>query len=130
MPVYEYHCADCKGRVTVVQSYADYGKTQPACPQCGGRALRRLISRVRVARSEESRMDSLADPSGWGDVNENDPRSMAKMMRRMSGELGEEMGPEFNEAVDRMEAGENPEDIEQSMPGMSGPSPDDGMDDF
>jgi putative FmdB family regulatory protein len=112
MPVYEYRCADCKRRVSVVQSYAEYGNTQPVCPQCGGHALQRLISRVRVARSEESRMDSLADPSGWGDVNENDPRSMAKMMRRMSGELGEDIGPEFNEAVDRMEAGESPEGMD------------------
>jgi putative FmdB family regulatory protein len=130
MPVYEFHCADCKRRVSVVQSFEEYGKTPPVCPLCGGKSLRRLISRVRVARSEESRMDTLADPSGWGDVDESDPRSMAKMMRRMSSELGEEMGPDFNEAVDRMEAGESPEDIERTMPGLGGTEPDDSLDDF
>jgi hypothetical protein len=49
---------------------------------------------------------------------------MAKMMRRMSSELGEEMGPDFQETVDRLEAGESPDEIEKSMPGLGG-----GMDD-
>jgi hypothetical protein len=44
------------------------------------------------------------------------------MMRRMGGELGEEMGPEFGEAVDRLEAGESPEEIDRSMPGLGGGS--------
>jgi putative FmdB family regulatory protein len=120
MPVYEYRCPDCRRRVSVFQSYADYGKVQPICPECGGRRLERIISRVRFARSEESRLESLADPSAWGDVDENDPRSMARMMRRMGSELGEEMGPEFHEAIDRLEDGENPEEIEKSMPGLGG----------
>jgi putative FmdB family regulatory protein len=130
MPIYEYRCPDCKRRVSIVQSYSEYGNSQPVCPHCGGRALQRLISRTRIARSEDSRMESMADPSSWGDVDENDPRSMAKMMRRMSGELGEDMGPEFHEAVDRLEAGENPDEIEQSMPGLGGGPPEDGPDDF
>jgi putative FmdB family regulatory protein len=130
MPVYEYRCPDCKRRVSIFLSYAEYGKSQPACPHCGGQNLHRLISRTRIARSEDSRLESLADPSGWGDVDENDPRSMAKMMRRMSGELGEEMGPDFNEAVDRLEAGENPEEVENSLPGLGGGPPEDSPDDF
>jgi hypothetical protein len=83
---------------------------------------------VRVARSEESRLESLADPSGLGEVDENDPRSMAKMMRRMSNELGEDIGPEFNETIDRLEAGENPEDVEKTMPGTGSAS--DSLDDL
>jgi putative FmdB family regulatory protein len=128
MPLYEYRCPLCFRKVSVFQSYADYGKTQPVCPQCGGKKLQRVISRVRVARSEESRLESLADPSGLGDLDDNDPRSMAKMMRRMSSELGEEMGPEFNETIDRLEAGENPEDVEKSLPGMDAES--DSLDDI
>ena len=124
MPIYEYHCPDCKRRVSVVLSYNEYGKVQPACPVCGGKNLRRLISRTRFSRSEESRLESLSDPSAWGDIDEQDPRSMAKMMRRMSSELGEEMGPDFQETVDRLEAGESPDEIEKSMPGLGG-----GMDD-
>jgi hypothetical protein len=48
-------------------------------------------------------------------VDENDPRSVARWARRMSSEMGEDAGPEFNEMVDRLEAGESPESIEQSM---------------
>jgi putative FmdB family regulatory protein len=130
MPIYEYRCPDCKRRVSVVQSYNDYGKIQPACPECGGKRLRRIISRTRFARSEESRLDALADPSAWGDVDEQDPRSMARMMRRMGSELGEEMGPEFHETVDRLEAGEDPAEIEKSMPGIGGSADPGGLDDL
>jgi putative FmdB family regulatory protein len=130
MPIYEYRCPDCKRRVSVVLSYNDYGKVQPACPQCGGKRLRRVVSRTRFARSEESRLETLSDPSAWGDVDEQDPRSMARMMRRMGDELGEEMGPDFRETVDRLEAGESPEEIEKSMPGAGGGMDDGGPDDF
>jgi hypothetical protein len=80
---------------------------------------------VRFARSEESRLESLADPSDWGDFDEEDPRSMARMMRKMSKEMGEEMPPEFDEVVDRLESGESPEEIEKSMPDLGA-----GGDDF
>jgi len=73
-----------------------------------------------VLRSEESRLESLADPSSLGDLDENDPRSMARWMRKMSEETGEDMGPEFNEMVGRLEAGENPEDVERSMGELGG----------
>ncbi len=57
----------------------------------------------------------MADPDKWGDLDENDPKAMARMMRKMGGELGEDLGPEFNEVVDRLEAGENPEAIEKTL---------------
>lgn len=66
-------------------------------------------------RSEESRLESLADPSSLAGLDENDPRSLARWMRKMSRETGEDLGPEFDEMVDRMEAGESPEEIEGSM---------------
>ena len=78
------------------------------------------MSRVAVLRSEDSRMDDLADPSVFGDLDENDPRSIGRWMRRMSAETGEELGSEFEEVVGRLEAGENPEFIEQSMPDLGG----------
>jgi hypothetical protein len=65
-------------------------------------------------------MDAMADPSAFGDVDENDPKSMARFMKKMSGEMGEEMGPEFDEMVGRLEAGESPEEIEKTMPEMGG----------
>ena len=89
-----------------------------SCPHCGSQALQRRIGRIRVLRSEESRLDSLSDPTNWAGIDEEDPRSMARMMRKMGQELGEDLPPEFDEVVDRLEAGENPEDIEASMPDL------------
>ena len=59
-----------------------------------------------------------------GNIDENDPQSMARMMRKMGGEIGEDLGPEFNEVVDRLEAGEDPKSIESSLEndGPDGPS--------
>jgi len=113
MPLYEYRCNNCRRRVTLLRSFSD--SSTPCCPECQSEDLTRLISRVALLRSEESRLESLADPSSLGDLDENDPRSVARWMRKMSGETGEDMGPEFNEMVGRLEAGENPEDVERSM---------------
>jgi putative FmdB family regulatory protein len=133
MPTYEYRCQDCRKRVSIYQTYEEYGRAPVSCPKCGSANLRRLISRVRFARSEESRLDSLADPSDWGDVDEQDPRSLARMMRKMGSELGEEAPPEFDEVIGRLESGESPEDIEQSMPdlggGLGGDEGGDGLED-
>jgi putative FmdB family regulatory protein len=120
MPIYEYTCHDCRRRVSLLwRSFAD-AETRPAvCPRCGGAHLTRLISRVSVVRSEESRLDSLADPSSLDGLDENDPKSLARFMRKMANETGEDLGPEFSEVVDRLEAGEDPESIEQSMPELA-----------
>jgi hypothetical protein len=83
----------------------------PVCEHCGGSNLVRLFSRVAIVKSEEDRLEAMADPSNWGDVDENDPRSMAKFMRKMQGQLGEDLGSDMDEAIDRMEQGEMPEDI-------------------
>ena len=118
MPNYDYRCQSCRQRVTIYQSYDDYGQVPVECPECGSQDMHRLINRVRIARSEESRMDALADPSMLADLDENDPKSLARAMRSMSDELGEEMPEEFDEVVGRLEAGEAPEDIEKSMPDL------------
>lgn len=101
--------------VTLQISYDEYDVTSPTCPRCHGDNLDRLISRVRVMRSEDSHLESLSDPSSLNDVDENDPRSVGKFMRRMSSEMGDDMGPEFDEMVGRLEAGEDPETIEADM---------------
>lgn len=131
MPTYEYRCRNCTRRVSVNLRYEEYGRTPVQCPQCGSADLQRLISRVRVARSEESRLDSLADPASWGDIDEQDPRSVARLMRKMGEEMGEELPPEFGEVVDRLEAGQSPEEIEESMPGLgAGAGESEGDEDF
>ena len=127
MPIYEYRCGDCRRRVNLFfRSFSDIDD-EPTCPHCGGTHLTRLISRVTVVRSEESRLDDLADPSMLGDLDENDPKSMARWMRKMSAEVGEEMPSEFDEVIDRLESGQSPEEIEESMPDL-GDSPGGGMD--
>jgi putative FmdB family regulatory protein len=124
MPLYEYRCNGCRRRITLLRSFSD--TTTPCCPHCQSEDLSRLISRVSVLRSEDSRLESLADPSALSGLDENDPRSIAHWMRKMSQETGEDMGPEFDEMVDRLEAGESPEDVEESMGGLEGQ----GFDDY
>ena len=89
-----------------------------SCPNCGSEDLHRIIGRIRIAKSEDSRLEDLSDPSSLGDFDENDPKSMAKMMRKMGNELGEDMPAEFDEVVDRLESGEDPEQIEKDMPDL------------
>jgi putative FmdB family regulatory protein len=123
MPLYEYRCNGCRRRVTLLRSFSD--TSTPCCPHCQSEDLTRLISRVSILRSEESRLESLADPSSLGDLDESDPRSVARWMRKMGEETGEDLGPEFHEMVGRLEAGESPEDVEESMGGLEGQSFDD-----
>jgi putative FmdB family regulatory protein len=129
MPIYEYRCYDCRRRVSLFYRSFAAIEDEPTCPRCGGTRLARLISRVAVVRSEESRLDDLADPSMLGDLDENDPKSLARWMRKMSTEAGEEMPQEFDEVIDRLESGQSPEEIEESMPGL-GDSMGGGLDDL
>ncbi len=118
MPFYDYRCGACRNRVTIQQSYADYGARPVTCPVCGSQDLKRIIGRVRIAKSEDRRLDDMADPSFLGDVDENDPKSLARAMKKMGQEMGEDLPPEFDEITGRLEAGEDPESIEQSMPDL------------
>jgi putative FmdB family regulatory protein len=123
MPLYDYICLDCHQRFDVFMTYAEYGTRPVTCPHCKSKNARRRVPRVRMAKSEESRMDSLAsdfsDPSALTGL-ENDPKAMGRMMRKMGSELGEEMPPEFGEVVDRLEKGQSPEDIEKELPDIGG----------
>lgn len=105
MPIYEYECSECHRRNSILTLRVSE-TPDPVCEKCGSRNLRRLMSRFAMPRSEEARLDALADPSNFGDIDENDPRSLARVMRRMGSELGDEFsGPEFNQAVEELESG-------------------------
>jgi putative FmdB family regulatory protein len=119
MPIYEYRCRDCRRKVSLFFRTFSYIPAEPACPRCGGTHLSRLISRVAVVRSEDSRLDDLTDPSALGDLDEEDPKSIARWMRKMGAESGEEMPEEFGEVIDRLESGQSPEEIEQAVPGLA-----------
>lgn len=134
MPFYPYRCLECKKRFDVFLTYAEYGSKPVACTHCGSANVQRRINKVRIARSEESRLDSLGD---LGDMDglDDDPRALAQMMRKMSKEVGEEAGPELDEVIDRLEAGQSPEDIESALPDLGGEGgpvggPIGGMDDL
>jgi putative FmdB family regulatory protein len=116
MPHYDYRCKNCRHTFTLAySSYEDVEHTIPICPKCASADLSRLIRRVAFAMGDEARMERLADPSRLGGLDEDDPRAMARLMREMASEVGEEAGPEFHEAVERLEAGESMDSIEQSL---------------
>ena len=116
MPTYDFICNKCNQRFDIFLTFAEYGKKTVTCAHCGSKNVRRRMTKIRIAKSEESRMDSMAgDFSGFEGL-ENDPQAMGRMMRKMGKEMGEEMPPEFDEVVDRLEKGQSPEDIESSMP--------------
>jgi putative FmdB family regulatory protein len=90
MPIYEYRCKAC-GKISEFLLLRRDEPFTPRCKRCGGEGMSRVLSRVRVVRSEEDRLESLADPSRWGDLDENDPASMARLVKRMGREMGEDM---------------------------------------
>jgi len=99
MPIYEYRCNDC-GKISEFLLIKTDETFIPQCKRCKSKKMSRVLSKVRVIRSEESRMESLADPSKWSGLDEKDPKSMAKWMKRMGKELGEEMGEDVDAMVD------------------------------
>jgi putative FmdB family regulatory protein len=119
MPTYEYRCLNCKRRFSVFMSYSEYGQKAVICPHCKSDSVERKIGRVRVVRADGSRLESLADPSNLAGLDE-DPQALGRMMREMSKETGEAMGPEFDEVINRLEAGQTPEQIEKEVPDLGG----------
>ncbi len=107
MPIYEYRCRDCR-RVSSFLILNLREPFAPVCGKCGSESLDRILSRVNVRLSEESRLERLADPSQWSGVDENDPKSVARMLKKM----GQEMGEDFPGEVDQM--------VEEAMEGGAG----------
>lgn len=122
MPIYEYRCTQCRHKMTIF--VRGMSPTPPlACERCGSASVSRLFSTFAVGRSG-SEPPGGVDDAAMPDIDESDPRAMARMMRGMSSEAGEDMGPEFEEVVQRMEAGEPIESIDKNLPDAAG-----GMDD-
>src|ERR1700745_2553740 len=118
MPIYEYRCADCRRRVSVYfQTFSAASSGTPVCEHCGSQKLARLVSRVFQLKSEDAQLEDLADPSSFGDLDENDPKSVARWARTLGQQMGEDLGDDWGEMVDRLEAGE---DIEGEGPGEGG----------
>jgi len=98
MPIYEYRCEGCGRAVSVITLKAS-DRGEGVCSHCGSTDLKRMVSRFAMVRSEEQRLESLMDPSSLGSLDENDPSSMARWMKK----AGREMGEDFNDgAIDQI----------------------------
>jgi len=103
MPIYEYRCADCGKRPSIFFASFAAVEAAPSCPLCGGLHLTRLISRTAQVLSEDSRLDRLSDSADLSDVDENDPKSMARWAKKMGQQMGgDELGEDFDQVVDEM----------------------------
>ena len=106
MPIYEYRCQDCR-RVSSFLILNLREPFAPVCRKCGSQALERILSRVHVRLSEDTRLERLADPSQWSGLDENDPKSVARMLKKMGQEMGEDFPGEVDQMVEEaMESGE------------------------
>lgn len=99
MPIYEYACDDCR-KISSFLLLRVTEDVEPFCKACGGRKVRRILSKVAVLKSEERRLEGLLDPAKFSDLDENDPASVERAMRRMGRELGDELGEGFEESLD------------------------------
>ena len=128
MPIYEFFCPDCNMVFNFFSSRINT-KKRPDCPRCQRKELNRMMSSFAViGRAREENDDPLAgldetkmekafeglmrEAEG---VNEDDPRQMASLMRKFSEQTGIALGEPMQEAIARMEAGEDPDQIEQEM---------------
>ncbi len=118
MPTYDFICNNCNERFEVFLTFAEYGKKKVSCTHCKSKDVRRRMTKVRIAKSEDSRMESMADDFSGIEGLEDDPKAMGQMMRKMGKQMGEDLPPEFDDVVDRLEAGQSPEEIESALPDL------------
>ena len=130
MPIYEFYCKDCN---TIYKFFSRTVNTEkiPNCPTCKDVALERRMSMFAMTSGSKDDADLGDDMPPIDDermekamallaneadkINEDDPRQAAQLMRRFSEVTGLEMGPAMEEALRRMEKGEDPEQIEEEM---------------
>ena len=134
MPVYEFYCSDCHTIFNFLSRRANTDK-RPDCPRCGRTELELQVSNFSISKrhGEQTSIDGMPDideaklekalmgMAGEMDrMDENDPRQMAKIMRKLSEATGMNLGSGFDEAISRLESGENPEKIEEEMGDLLG----------
>jgi putative FmdB family regulatory protein len=131
MPIYEFYCENCN---TIFNFYSKTINTtkKPNCPKCKTKILSRQMSAFAFTgkAKEDSDTDELPFDEGKMEkamqllageadkINEDDPRQAANLMRKLSDMTGLQLGPGMNEALKRMEAGEDPDAIEAEMGGL------------
>lgn len=128
MPIYEFYCDQCNVIFNFFSSRINTEK-KPDCPRCGKKELIKQISAfATLGKAKEENTDPLAglDESKMEKafeslmreaerVNEDDPKQMASLMRRFTSQTGINLGGPMEEALSRMESGEDPEQVERDM---------------
>jgi putative FmdB family regulatory protein len=127
MPVYEFYCALCHAIFNFFSRRVNIDK-RPACPKCRRPDLEKLVSPFAISKNlqqqqvgmpdiDETKMEQamIAMAGEMENMNEEDPKAMASFMRRFSSLTGMELGDGAEEALSRLEAGEDPEQIESEM---------------
>lgn len=110
MPIYEYRCRKCGKRFSVLTLRVSE-TAEPRCDHCGSRAADRLMSRFAMPKSDEARMEAMTDPSNLGGLDENDPKSVSRWMRKMGKEMGEDLGDEdFDGMLDEADGDDDAEE--------------------
>ncbi len=104
MPIYEYRCRKCGKRFSVLTLRVSE-TPKPECSKCGSTAAERLLSRFAMPKSEDARIEAMSDPSKLSGLDENDPKSVARWMRRMGKDMGDDLGGEdFDQMMDEIES--------------------------
>lgn len=129
MPIYEFYCADCHTLFNFFSATVDT-RARPACPRCQRPHLERRPARFATLKhGGDSEPDPFADldeerlagvmESMMGDIEgmeENeDPRQLARLFRKFGDASGLEFGPRMEEMMRRLEAGEDPDRLEEEM---------------
>jgi putative FmdB family regulatory protein len=130
MPVYEFYCADCHTVFSFLSKTPNTRK-RPSCPKCSRPRLERRVSSFAISKGLAEPAGEEALPEGFDEarmervmaemarevdgVDEDDPRQMARVMRKLFDGAGMHLGPGMEEAIRRMEAGEDPDKIEEEM---------------
>ncbi len=117
MPIYEYRCNNCRRRVEVfVQGFSS--PPSPTCTRCGSKNLDRIFSKFAVRKSKSDKSvydDILSDSKLTRGLMHNDPRALAEWSRKMSRAADEDVTPETEELMDRMEAGEDISEVIEAI---------------
>ncbi|HOG27765.1 MAG TPA: zinc ribbon domain-containing protein [Vicinamibacterales bacterium] len=121
MPIYEYQCRSCRGKTTALVLVRER-ESEVRCSRCGGADLEKLWSRFASPKSEEARLDALADPAALAGIDENDPKSVASFMKKMGQEMGEDVG-DIEQAMEEEMAGGAAGADESGGPDDGGPVP-------
>lgn len=135
MPIYEFYCPDCNLLLNFFSSTSELGARRPACPHCERKDLEKRPARFAIGSGsggsdESDELEGL--PAGLDETKleqafmsmageleslgeSEDPRALATMMRKLTTAAGIEAGPRMEEMISRLEAGEDPDALDESL---------------